>query len=187
MKLIDVLQSYGQPRRWTAAQIAQAAIAFLEDADDDGTLQLYLEALGGPMPVTAPAAQMPVQKSLEAYFDRSLSLASMARLVTLPFAGDATGRLVVQLPENLAELMPNASDDSTPGDILGGVRLKTTLGDFAFAICMDTEDIFVDAWLCMDAEKYPDVPTISLPPRKELAGEYVFNLPDGTQLRVGLV
>jgi len=142
---------------------------------------------------------------LEAFFDRDLSLASLNNLTELESSGD-----VPEMPST--DLIKSAVLAMTPFDY-EQMRSHLTMTDFDSAYhegaivtgCYTRFDDgsiaavalvhatpanggpYLDAWLCLPPDKFPDTLNPSLPATRDMDQIFEFQYPDGTYRVIKLV
>lgn len=191
---------------WDAAFQVEMLLAYIQEETPADKFAGWCKWLGE---VTAEPevkeAEMPVEHTsdLDAFFDRDLVMACVDNLTLLDPDGHSEGCEYdgnTFWPDgeyfNLLEDVLRDGvcvEDEDHSSILGGYYVEFPEDDgIATALIMVvngdvTGSPFVDAVLALPTNsKYRDVPNVSLPPRNQLSGVYIFDYPDGTTRTVRL-
>jgi len=144
-------------------------------------------------PFDAPADDIPPAdtKPLADYIDRSLSANTLENVPEAQFKLNEPGNaMIMTIPKELWANW-NAQLTGTTGTedrLLGGFKAPFNDGAVAGVLIMDSPNgAYVDAFIVLPANAFPDQPNPSLPPRRDLVGDLIFDYPDGTQRFIRLV
>jgi hypothetical protein len=144
---------------------------------------------------SAPAENLPPAdtKPLEAFFDRDLAKQVMEHpqvaevACTLNEAGNA---MIIKMQSSVWEFytstLQNGEGDND--DIICGFYARFADGATAVvSIVNSKQGPFLDAFIILPEGAFPDQPNPSLPPRKDLAGDLIFEYPGGSKKFVRLI
>jgi hypothetical protein len=173
------------------AQQVEMLVEYASTVDPE-TYAVWLEALDDEL-TNIKEPEMPVKHTheLEAFFDRDLARRNLESLVELKpsDADDETGSNVYWPDAEYFTLLEGVLKDGKRiadepmNQILGGYYAEVEGGTVLIMLVNgdQTGAPYVDALLILPKDTpYRDVPNISLKPRKQLAGVYQFDYPDGT-------
>jgi hypothetical protein len=175
---------------WTPAEQTAILLSYVADLGNSDSFYSFLSVLADELAGPETAEPAGDTDNIAVFFDRNLARRALARLTEVP-ASHTGPDMSLTVPEALWQqavgLLAQQPTAAAPGTILCGWYGHFKDGaTAAFAITAGEGRAYLDIWLILPDDKFPNWPNPSLQAQTTIETKHVFRHPDGTMRAVML-